>query len=98
MPCSAAARDEEFRLRLAAGDDSALREVYDLFAPVVHGLAARVTANAEAAKDVTQEVFTELWSRPLAFDPKRARCGPGSRCLLTGARWTGCAGRCTGAG
>lgn len=71
MPRSAAARDEEFRLRLAADDDSALREVYDLFSSVVYGLAARVTANAEAARDVTQEVFIELWSKPLAFDPKR---------------------------
>jgi RNA polymerase sigma factor (sigma-70 family) len=71
MPRSAAGRDEEFRLRLAAGDDAALGEVYDLFAPVVYGLAVRVTADAEAARDVTQEVFTELWCKPLAFDPQR---------------------------
>jgi RNA polymerase sigma factor (sigma-70 family) len=40
-------------------------------ARAVYGLAVRVTANAEAAKDVTQEVFTELWCNPMAFDPGR---------------------------
>lgn len=64
-------RDEEFRLRLAAGDDNALGEVYDLYGRYVHGLALRVTGDSEAARDVTQEVFTELWTRPLAFDPRR---------------------------
>lgn len=64
-------RDAEFRLRLAAGDDGALAEVYDLFAGYVHHLALRVTADPEAARDVVQEVFTELWCHPLAFDPGR---------------------------
>ncbi|WP_030168486.1 RNA polymerase sigma factor [Spirillospora albida] len=65
------ARDEMLRDRLAAGDEDALGEVYDLFAPLVHGLARRVTGDAEAARDVTQEVFAGLWERPLAFDPAR---------------------------
>lgn len=65
------ARDEMLRDRLAAGDEDALGEVYDLFAPLVHGLARRVTGDAEAARDVTQEVFAGLWERPLAFDPER---------------------------
>ncbi|TDD70907.1 sigma-70 family RNA polymerase sigma factor, partial [Actinomadura rubrisoli] len=42
-----------------------------MFAPLVHGLARRVTGDAEAARDVTQEVFAGLWERPLAFDPER---------------------------
>jgi RNA polymerase sigma-70 factor (ECF subfamily) len=65
------ARDEELRARLAAGDETALAEVYDLFSPLVYGLARRVTSDADAAGDVTQEVFVGLWERPLAFDPAK---------------------------
>jgi RNA polymerase sigma-70 factor (ECF subfamily) len=70
-PGSDAARDGELRARLAAGDEDALAEVYDLFSPLVFGLARRVTGHADAAGDVTQEVFAGLWERPLAFDPAR---------------------------
>ncbi|MFC5745508.1 RNA polymerase sigma factor [Actinomadura rugatobispora] len=70
-PGPAVARDEELRARLAAGDETALAEVYDLFSPLVFGLARRVTADADAAGDVTQEVFVGLWERPLAFDPAK---------------------------
>ncbi|XVQ15338.1 RNA polymerase sigma factor [Spirillospora sp. CA-255316] len=70
-PGPAVARDEELRARLAAGDETALAEVYDLFSPLVYGLARRVTADADAAGDVTQEVFVGLWERPLAFDPAK---------------------------
>ncbi|MFD0691034.1 RNA polymerase sigma factor [Actinomadura fibrosa] len=68
---AAPARDADLRARLAAGDDDALGEIYDMYAPLVHGLARRVTGDAEAARDVTQEVFVGLWERPLAFDPER---------------------------
>jgi RNA polymerase sigma-70 factor (ECF subfamily) len=54
---------------LAAGDEAALGEVYDAYAPLVFGLALRITRSREAAEDVTQEVFAFLWERPLAFDP-----------------------------
>jgi RNA polymerase sigma-70 factor (ECF subfamily) len=70
-PGPAVARDEELRARLAAGDEDALAEVYDLFSPLVYGLARRVTADSEAAGDVTQEVFVGLWERPLSFDPAK---------------------------
>ena len=59
------------RRRLAAGDEAALGEVYDAYAPLVFGLALRITRSREAAEDVTQEVFAFLWERPLAFDPAK---------------------------
>ncbi|MFB4317111.1 RNA polymerase sigma factor [Actinomadura sp. 21ATH] len=70
-PGPALARDRELRARLAAGDEGALGEAYDLYSPLVYGLARRVTGDADAAGDVTQEVFVSLWERPLAFDPER---------------------------
>lgn len=57
--------------RLAAGDDDALAEVYDRYAPLVFGVAKRVVANRSVAEDVVQEVFTALWRNPERFDPER---------------------------
>ncbi|RAY17310.1 RNA polymerase subunit sigma-24 [Actinomadura craniellae] len=71
VPDSTAARDGRLRHRLVLGDETALEDAYDLFAPVVHGVAVRVTGDPEGARDVTQEVFVALWERPHAFDPGR---------------------------
>lgn len=58
--------------RLVAGDDSALAEVYDRFASLVHGIARRTTCDDRAAEDVTQEVFVSLWSDPGRVDLERS--------------------------
>jgi RNA polymerase sigma factor (sigma-70 family) len=63
--------DGELRDRLVAGEESALAELYDRFAPLVYGLAVRVTGNRVGAQDVTQEVFIQVWEHPSRFDPKR---------------------------
>lgn len=55
--------------RLAAGDDQALSEMFDQFAPGVYGQALRVLGDGAAAQDVVQEVFVELWCRPDRYDP-----------------------------
>ncbi len=66
--------DNDIRLRdaLVAGHEQALAEVYDLYAPVVFGVALHITKDRGAAEDVVQDVFVELWQRPERFDPKRA--------------------------
>jgi RNA polymerase sigma-70 factor (ECF subfamily) len=58
-------------VRLAAGDERALDEVYEQFSSFVYGLALRVIGDARAAEDVSQDVFVALWERPGAFDPER---------------------------
>ncbi len=63
--------DGGLRDRLVAGDDSALAEAYDRYAPLAYGLALRVTGNWAAAQDVTQEVFVQVWEHPARFDPDR---------------------------
>ena len=57
--------------RLAAGDEEALAEVFDRYAPFLYGLARRVTGDRSSAEDVVQEVLTKLWTQPERFDPAR---------------------------
>jgi RNA polymerase sigma-70 factor, ECF subfamily len=59
--------------RLLAGDEEALREVYQRHSPAVFGLAMRVLANETLAEDVTQDVFVRLWQQPDRFDPERGQ-------------------------
>ena len=71
--------EADVRDRVVAGDDTALREVYDQYASFVYGLAVRVIGDHRAAEDVSQDVFVSFWERPAAFDPARgAACAPGS--------------------
>ena len=55
--------------RLAAGDHTALAEVFDRLAPAVYSGALRVLGHHAAAQDVVQDVFVELWSHPGRYDP-----------------------------
>jgi RNA polymerase sigma-70 factor (ECF subfamily) len=55
--------------RLAAGDDHALAEAFDLLGPAVYGAALRILGEWAAAQDVVQDVFVELWSHPGRYDP-----------------------------
>jgi RNA polymerase sigma-70 factor (ECF subfamily) len=57
--------------RIQAGDELALGAVYDQHAPLVYGLARRVTRDDHLAQDITQEVFTYLWELPDRVDLSR---------------------------
>lgn len=61
--------DDELRRRLIDGDETALGRVYDVYGPLVYGLAVKVTGNRAAAEDVLQEVILDLWLHPDTFDP-----------------------------
>jgi RNA polymerase sigma-70 factor (ECF subfamily) len=63
--------DEVLVVRLAAGDDEAVGELFDRYAPFVLGLARRITGNPQIAEDIVQDVFTALWSAPDRFDSGR---------------------------
>jgi len=52
--------EHEVRERVVAGDDTALREVYDQYSSFVYGLAVRVLGDMRAAEDVSQEVFVSF--------------------------------------
>ena len=57
--------------RLLAGEHPAFADLYDQFASVVFGVAMRVTCNRQAAEDVSQALFLEVWEHPEAFDPSK---------------------------
>jgi RNA polymerase sigma-70 factor (ECF subfamily) len=63
--------DDVLRARMIAGDERALAVVYDRHAPMVFGLARRVTGNDQLADDVVQEVFSHLWRMPERIDLAR---------------------------
>src|ERR1700761_2165738 len=68
--------DAALIMRLRAGDQSAMADLYDRYSGIVYGVALRVLANTTAAEDVVQEVFLQLWRNPQAFDADRGRLAP----------------------
>ena len=70
---SAAASEETPALitRIAAGDRDAFSRFYDLLAPTAFGLIRRVLRDPEAAADVLQEAFWQVWREAPQYDPKR---------------------------
>ncbi|MEU9041892.1 MULTISPECIES: sigma-70 family RNA polymerase sigma factor [unclassified Kitasatospora] len=63
--------DEQLQRRLARGEETALGELYDQLAPMVHGLAGRILADQTAAVQLTREIFAHVWEHPEDFDPAR---------------------------
>jgi DNA-directed RNA polymerase specialized sigma24 family protein len=53
---------ELFR-RVAAGDESAFRKVFQEFWPQVYGTSLHLTRSAEQAKDLAQDIFVKLWQK-----------------------------------
>ena len=63
--------EQSLALRLRAGDETALGELYDQHGRFVFGLALRVIGDRQAAEDVTQDVFVSMWENADRFDPER---------------------------
>ena len=54
---------------VAAGDEIALRALYERAHPVVFTLIMRITANRQTADELTVDVFYEVWRRATTYDP-----------------------------
>jgi RNA polymerase sigma-70 factor (ECF subfamily) len=57
--------------RIARGDHEAFREFYDAYASLAFGLIRRILRDREAAEEVLQEVFWQIWRDAATFDPRR---------------------------
>jgi len=56
---------------IAAGDRDAFSRFYDLTAPMAFGLIRRVLRDPEAAAEMLQEVFWQVWQDASRYDPTR---------------------------
>jgi RNA polymerase sigma-70 factor (ECF subfamily) len=59
-------------LRVAQGDQLALKSLYDRTAAKLYGICRRVTGDESEAQDVLQEVFVLIWRKASRFDPAKA--------------------------
>lgn len=58
--------------RVAAGDRSALRDVYDRTSAKLFGICLRISQDRQGAEDILQDVYVSIWNHAASFDPKRA--------------------------
>ena len=65
--------EQELMRQLVSGDEEAIRTLYDRFGRVVYTLGLRMLGTAEAAEELTQDVFLSAWRKGLAFDSSRGR-------------------------
>lgn len=59
--------------RVAAQDQGAFAQLYDLLSSRVFGLILRVLVNRSHAKEVLQEVFLEIWQSASQFAPNKGQ-------------------------
>src|SRR5436190_4303918 len=59
--------------QLLAGDERAIRNLYGRFGRPVYTLGLRLLGSAEAAEELTQDVFLAAWRKAVRFDPARGR-------------------------
>ena len=62
---SEAGDDVPLMEKVAARDPSALKALYDRYGPTVLSLSLRMLRDRAAAEEVLQDVFLEVWNRPV---------------------------------
>lgn len=65
------ADDGDVARAFAAGEEWALAEAYERWAPLVHGVSMRALADRPDAEDATQQVFVRAWRGRETFDASR---------------------------
>ena len=76
-PSEAAARDRQLARAIAGiagGDERALEGLYAQTVARVYGIALRIVRVREAAEEVAEDVFVQVWRTAASYDP--ARGGP----------------------
>ncbi|HUP27348.1 MAG TPA: sigma-70 family RNA polymerase sigma factor [Chloroflexia bacterium] len=65
--------DDQLMQRVAAGDASALEELYDRYVRQCFGLAVRIVGEAALAEEVVQEIFLKVWSKPGSYSLEKGK-------------------------
>ncbi len=63
----------ELLKRIGQGDRRSFEELYDRFSGVLFSTAYRMLKNQEAAEDVLQDVFIQIWKKAPLYNPARGR-------------------------
>lgn len=58
--------------RVAAGERTALHQVYEMTSAKLFGVCLRISQNREGAEDILQDVYIKVWNRAGRFDASRA--------------------------
>jgi RNA polymerase sigma-70 factor (ECF subfamily) len=56
---------------MGAGDHASLAQCYDQIGPMVFALAVRMLRDRQAAEDVTQDIFIQVWRQAANYDTTR---------------------------
>ena len=59
--------------RIGQGDRQSFEAFYDRVSGTLFGIANRVLNNREAAEDVLQDVFLQIWEKAPLYDPLRGK-------------------------
>jgi RNA polymerase sigma-70 factor, ECF subfamily len=62
---------EQALIACAAGNETALKEIYDQEAPRLLAQAFRIVGRRDIAEDVIQDAFLRIWRQAHCFDPNR---------------------------
>ncbi|MHA3775396.1 sigma-70 family RNA polymerase sigma factor [Verrucomicrobiota bacterium sgz303538] len=67
--------EQEIQLlqRTGQGDRRAFSDLYDRFSGVLFATAIRILNNQEAAEDVLQDVFLQIWEKAPLYDSSRGK-------------------------
>lgn len=65
------ADDQELWKKVSQGDANAFDAFYRENAPRLQAFLRQLVGNRQAAEDVAQETFTQIWNRPNGFQPER---------------------------
>lgn len=76
VPESTRVTDEELVSAVAAGDESALGQLYDRYASAIFGLTLRIAGQREVAEELTQEAFLRVWRKASSFQATRGAFAP----------------------
>jgi RNA polymerase sigma-70 factor (ECF subfamily) len=72
-PAIELAAEIELLKRIGAGDRHSFEQLYERFSGVLFSTAYRVLNNQEAAEDVLQDVFVQIWDKAPLYDPLRGK-------------------------
>jgi len=66
-----AAADSALIERMMAGDENALATLYDRYSGMLYGLLLRILKDTQAAEEVLQDLFLQLWRTANRYDASR---------------------------